>query len=137
MLKFAYSYWEAIDRITGDHVLKLRDYELLESEWETVKQLHDSLNVHIYIIYLLYHNIEPAIYIFKSVTLEFSTDMPCAATVIPAMDKMHAELTAATDNVEYLPALQAALSLGKDLLNKYYSLSDDSEIYRIAIGMYS
>ena len=63
--------------------------------------------------------------------------MPCATTVIPAMDKMHAELTATTDNVEYLPALQAALSLGKDLLNKYYSLSDDSEIYRIAIGMYS
>ena len=53
------------------------------------------------------------------------------------MDKMHAELTAAADSVEYLPALQAALSLGKDLLNKYYSLSDDSEIYQIAIGMYS
>ena len=63
--------------------------------------------------------------------------MPCTATVIPAMDKMHAELTAAADNVEYLPALQAALSLGKDLLNKYYSLLDDSEIYWIAIGMYS
>ena len=53
------------------------------------------------------------------------------------MDKMHAELTAATDNVEYLPALQVALSLGKDILNKYYSLSDDSDIYWIAIGMYS
>ena len=63
--------------------------------------------------------------------------MPCTAAVIPAMDKMHAELTAAADNVEYSPALQAALSLGKDLLNKYYSLSDDSEIYQIAIGMYS
>ena len=55
------------------------------------------------------------------------------------MDKMHAELTAASagDNVEYSPALQVALSLGKDLLNKYYSLLDDSEIYQIAIGMYS
>ena len=63
--------------------------------------------------------------------------MPCAAAVIPAMDKMHAELTAATDNVEYLPALQVALSSGKDLLNKYYSLPDDSEIYWIVIGMYS
>lgn len=52
------------------------------------------------------------------------------------MDKMHTELTAAAENVEYSPALQAALTLGKNLLNKYYSLSDDSEIYRIAIGMY-
>ena len=65
--------------------------------------------------------------------------MSCAAAIIPAMDKMHAELTAASagDNVEYSPALQVALSLGKDLLNKYYSLLDDSEIYQIAIGMYS
>ena len=63
--------------------------------------------------------------------------MPCTAAVIPVMDNLHAELTAATDNVEYPPALQAALLLGKDLLNKYYSLSDDSEIYWIAIGMYS
>ena len=37
MLKFAYLYREAIDRITNDHAMKLRDYELLESEWETVK----------------------------------------------------------------------------------------------------
>ena len=57
MLKFMYLYQEAIDRITGDHALKFRDYELLESEWETVKQLHDSLKVRIYIIYFLYYSI--------------------------------------------------------------------------------
>jgi hypothetical protein len=68
------------------------------------------------------------------VTLEFSTDTPCAAAVIPAMDKMHAELTAAVENINYSPALRAALSLGKNLLDKYYSLSDDSEVYRIATG---
>ena len=44
------------------------------------------------------------------------------------MDKMHAELTAAVENVEYSPALQAALSLGKSVLDKYY---------RIAVGMYN
>lgn len=51
------------------------------------------------------------------------------------MDKMHAELTAAAENVENSPALQAALSLGKTLLDKYYSLTDDSEVYRIAMGV--
>lgn len=70
-------------------------------------------------------------------TLEFSTDTPCTAAVIPVMDKMHAELTAAVENEDYSPALRAALSLGKNLLDKYYSLSDDSEIYRIATGMYN
>ena len=53
------------------------------------------------------------------------------------MDKMHKELAAAAENVVYSPALQAALTLGKNLLDKYYSLSDDSEIYRIAMGKYN
>ena len=50
MLKFAYTYREAIDRITGDRAMKLRDFELFESEWETVKQLRDSLKVRIILI---------------------------------------------------------------------------------------
>lgn len=45
MLKFAYMYREAIDKITGDRAMKLRDYELSESEWKTVKELQDSLKV--------------------------------------------------------------------------------------------
>ena len=53
------------------------------------------------------------------------------------MDKMHAELTTATNNLDYSPALQAALTLGKNLLDKYYSLSDDSEVYRIAMGKWN
>ena len=44
MLKFAYAYREAIDRITGDRAMNLRDCELSDNEWETVKQLCDSLN---------------------------------------------------------------------------------------------
>ena len=47
---------------------------------------------------------------------------------------MHTELTAAVEEVEYSPALRVALSLGKTVLDKYYSLSDDSEVYRIAMG---
>jgi hypothetical protein len=135
MLKFAYAYREAIDKITGERAMKLREYELLESEWETVKQLRDSLKVWIY-IYFHYYSTDLAIQVFKQVTLEFSTDTPCTAAVIPAMDKMHTDLTAAVENVEYSPALQAALSLGKDVLDKYYSLSDESEVYRIAMGDY-
>jgi hypothetical protein len=67
--------------------------------------------------------------------LEFSSDTPCLATVIPAMDRMHDELTAMAENTTYSPALRTALALGQKLLNKYYSLTDNSELYRIAIGM--
>ena len=52
-------------------------------------------------------------------------------------NKMHNELTAAADNPEYSPALQAALSMGKALLNKHYSLSDDSKVYHIAMSTFS
>ena len=56
MLKFAYLYREAIDRITGDPAMKLKDYELSESEWGTVKELRDSLKVRIHIVYFHYCN---------------------------------------------------------------------------------
>ena len=47
---------------------------------------------------------------------------------------MHTELTAASNNEAYSPAIRATLKLGIGLLNKYYSLTDNSEIYRIAMG---
>jgi hypothetical protein len=73
--------------------------------------------------------------IFKTVTLEFSTDTPCIANVIPAMDRMHADLQAACNNEDYSIAIRAALEVGMNLLNKYYSITDNSEVYRIAMGM--
>jgi hypothetical protein len=47
---------------------------------------------------------------------------------------MHDELTKASKKKDNSPALQAALVMGKGLLNKYYSLTDESEVYRIAMG---
>ena len=132
MLKFAYTYRKAINRLTDDRTSKLQDCVVSEEEWEDVKHLHDSLRVceslHARICTYCLHQI------FKTVTLEFSTDIPCLASVIPAMDKMHNDLTTATVNEEYLLALRAALTLGTTLLNKYYSLTDKSDVYRIAMG---
>jgi hypothetical protein len=68
------------------------------------------------------------------VTLQFSSDTLCLVSVIPAMDKMHNELRVASQSTDYLPMLQVALRLGKTFLNKYYSLTDDSEVYYIAMG---
>ena len=42
--------------------------------------------------------------------------------------------TAALDN-KYEPLIQAALAVGKNLLNKYYNMTDHSELYCIAMGM--
>jgi hypothetical protein len=66
--------------------------------------------------------------------LEFSSDTPCIANVIPAMDRMHADLVAACENENYSIAIRAALKIGKKLLDKYYSITDNSEVYRIAMS---
>ena len=89
--------------------MKICQYELKDYEWTIVEQLRDCLKV---------RN-------FLSLNI---------INVIPAMDWMHAELTAASNNEAYSPAIRAALKLGMGLLNKYYSLSDNSEVYRIAMG---
>lgn len=52
------------------------------------------------------------------------------------MDRMHDELLAACNNEEYSTAIRAALKVGMNLLNKYYSISDNSEVYRIAMGRF-
>ena len=68
-------------------------------------------------------------------TLKFSSDMPCIANMIPTMDQMHANLLAACDNENYSTAICTALKVEMNLLNKYYSITDNSKVYRTAMGM--
>ena len=138
MLRFAFAYIELINQITGDRSMKIRQYEILtirsgssSSNYETVLKQFFFLFIILTLILL-----SSFLQIFKTVTLKFSGNTPCIAKVIPAMDKMHNELTTASNNEEYLPAIRAALGLGIKLLNKYYSLTDNSEVYRIAMGLY-
>jgi hypothetical protein len=45
MLDFAVEYREALDSITGNQKMKLRQYELTEEDWEITTQLRDVLKV--------------------------------------------------------------------------------------------
>jgi len=51
------------------------------------------------------------------------------------MDHIDKHLATAATNGTYKPAIQAALTIGKKLLNKYYASTDHSEMYRIAMGI--
>ena len=75
--------------------------------------------------------------LFKDATLFFSRGTPNLATVIPAMDHIDTHLATASRNMEYSPAIRASLALGKTHLNKYYDLTDHSEVYRIAMSEYN
>jgi hypothetical protein len=136
MLKFADTYRDPINKITDDRSMKLRDYELKDHEWKIVEELRDCLKACFFFFahsFFFSFNLL-FLQIFKTVTLEFSTDTPCLANVIPAMDRMHDSLLAACNNENYSPAIRAALKIGMNLLNKYYSITDNSEVYRIAMS---
>lgn len=45
MLNFAYTYRDAFNELTSNRDVKMRKYEIEDSEWEIVKQLADVLKV--------------------------------------------------------------------------------------------
>lgn len=54
--------------------------------------------------------------------------------VIPAMDVLDQYLTDYSLNPTYALPIRAAVKLGKKTLNRYYSRTDDSKAYRIAMS---
>ena len=85
----------------------------------------------------LFNSFTHSVQIFKDATLFFSHDgVPNIATIIPAMDCIDEVLATNALDARYSLSIQAALTLGKKTLNRYYSKTDLSEVYRIAMGMY-
>jgi len=75
--------------------------------------------------------------ILKDATLFFSRSTPNLATVIPAMDVIDERFsTDSLDRSGYDASIRASLGLAKKTLNRYYNMTDWSEVYRIAMGMF-
>ncbi|KAG1858029.1 hypothetical protein DFJ58DRAFT_610738, partial [Suillus subalutaceus] len=58
---------------------------------------------------------------------------PNLATVIPAMDLIDERLTTYSCDTKFLPSIHSAIGLAKKMLDRYYQLTDKSEVYRIAM----
>ncbi|KAF9541913.1 hypothetical protein CPC08DRAFT_650423 [Agrocybe pediades] len=112
MLEFILEYRKVIERFTADRKNDIRELELFDDEWEVVKQLSEVL---------------------KHATLFFSRAKANIANVIPTMDHINDSFTSKANDPNYSPAIRAALGLAKKTLNRYYSRTDDSEAYRIAM----
>ncbi|GBE85227.1 hypothetical protein SCP_0704130 [Sparassis crispa] len=119
MLQFALKYWKAIDKMTEDRSKELQKYELSDEEWEIAEQLRDILKI------------------FNDTTLYFSRDTPSLPMVIPAMDIINEHLTDESLDAHYQPCIRAAIGLAKKTLNHYYSKTDQSSVYRIAMVLHS
>lgn len=80
----------------------------------------------------LFHSL---LQIFFDATSFFSMKKEChLSTVIPAMDHIETLLASSIVNAEYSTSINRALELGQKTLNRYYSLTDGSSTYRIAMG---
>ena len=47
----------------------------------------------------------------------------------------HAFTTASMDGEEFCLSIKLGLEIGKRIMNKYYNLMDESEIYRVSISI--
>jgi hypothetical protein len=50
------------------------------------------------------------------------------------MDRIDEVLATSAFDAKYSISVQAALAMGKKMLNRYYSKTDQSEVYRIAVS---
>ena len=136
MMKFALAYREAIDLITADKTLKLQWYELDNDNWVIIEDLVSVLKVRC--TPLIYSKILILYYIvktYKKATLFFSKDTASITAIIPAMDKLDNHLNPHSKK-PYYPAIQAAMKLVRKKINHYYSMTDISLTYRIAMVLH-
>ena len=70
----------------------------------------------------------------KDTTLFFSRATPNLANVIPTMDIINNRLTAKANDPAISLVIRSAIGLAKKTLNCYYSRTNDSEAYRIAMS---
>jgi hypothetical protein len=134
MLDFAVNYRAALDTITCEREMKLRQFELSEEDWDAAIHLRDVLKVCTQILLFFFTN--PIFQIFKDATLFFSRGTPNLTMVIPVMDIIDDHLATAATNDDYPLALKAALAVSKKTLNRYYNKTDDAEVFRIAMGIF-
>lgn len=66
----------------------------------------------------------------------FSKGTPNLAVVIPSMDKIDETLSSWLVDTSLSAPVRAALAVAKKTLNRYYSLTDQADVYRIAMSMY-
>ncbi|KAF8808873.1 hypothetical protein BYT27DRAFT_7222716 [Phlegmacium glaucopus] len=118
MLEFALSYHTALENVTSDHEMKLRQFKLSEEDWGIAAHLRDALKM------------------FKDATLFFSCGTPNLAMVIPAMDHNNQHLTTSATDGNYLIALKAALAISRETLDQYYDKTDHSEVYWITMVLH-
>ncbi|KAF7300003.1 hypothetical protein MKEN_01322600 [Mycena kentingensis (nom. inval.)] len=125
-------YKRAVQQFTASADHGLRVYEIDSEEWTALADLRDVLQS------------------LKHATLFFSRDSATLASVVPTMDKLDALLATAVLNTttagssgapdvalrSLCTPIKVALLQAKRTLNRYYSKTYDSRVYRVAMTLH-
>lgn len=110
----------------------LKKYALNETQWNLAKQLSEVLEVSLLFFIRVLNFLE----IFHDITILFSeAEVPLVHDVIPMLEAMEHDLTRIRDSHELPTVIRIATIAALLVIFKYYALTDDNEVYRIAIGM--
>ncbi|KAL1937047.1 hypothetical protein VTO73DRAFT_15573 [Trametes versicolor] len=95
---------------------RLRQYILSDEEWTAIAQIYALL--------------DPFLYATKQIS---ASGRALVHQVIPYIDVLTTHVDTFKKDENILPGLRAASQRGRLILDKYYSLTDDSIVYRIAM----
>ncbi|KAJ7501887.1 hypothetical protein B0H11DRAFT_1713272, partial [Mycena galericulata] len=120
MLVVAIEYREVVNNLTSDCSLNLRGYEIADQEWDILDDM---------------------VYALKDATILFSADSKSTiAHVLTTMDKVDDLITStivpARRQRLLHTSIRDALKLAKKTMNRYYSATDESNVYRIATSTF-
>lgn len=120
---------------------KFRDKEIFHrSNYGNITlfvELFSKVSIFSYSCYYSSWNVQLLLQVLKDATKFFSSNSPNILAIIPAMDAIDEQFaTGIVEGHEMSAPLKHALAIGKRTLNKYYALTDASDIYRMAMGMY-
>ncbi|KAL6302973.1 hypothetical protein BKA93DRAFT_735840 [Sparassis latifolia] len=117
----AHIYFEIpVKQLTSNDRNDLQLYALSHMQWRLAKQL------------------EPVLEIFQDLTNLFSqAKVPLVHETVPMLERLEHQLTAICDDAEMeLPAvIRITAQASLPVVGKYYALTDDTDVYQIAIAM--
>ncbi|KAI0045690.1 hypothetical protein FA95DRAFT_1543462 [Auriscalpium vulgare] len=109
---------KAVEQLTGDRTLGLTAFRLTDAQWELVDDLMEVLPL------------------FDGPTLLFSkTETPLITEAVPMLQDLEKSLKQVREAEDVKPIVRVAAHASILLAQKYHSLTNECEVYRISIVM--
>ena len=137
MIASALKVRKALDLLCQQHSNDKALPRLYDDEWDVIEALHKNsgvstpLSLRVSLRLLLSKMFVEATHMFSQ------SNTPLLFEVIPIIDALQAHFDEIKDDTDLPDVVRHGAARASIVLSKYYSLTDDSEVYRIAMCMSS